>query len=179
MRGKLAVAAYAVILGNLPAVPAEAQEGPRAIDLADQGYLYCVRPNERRKTCRAIETFERLNEGVYGSTSLIAGGNGVSVEMYAPVWLVEDAFCGAVREQDVMSAILRVNGREVGPQAAAPALHQMLELLRPFIDREACTRYEPSGADFVARTTFDGVHLPEFDEPVKVISPTDGYRLAL
>jgi hypothetical protein len=178
MRAGLAVLCAGVVLSGSGSAAAQSSEGATAPELADQGYLECVQPDVRRKTCRSIGTYERIREGMYNSTTLIPAGNGVTLEIYTPVWLVDGAFCGSIREQDVLTATVRLNGREVPQAAADAALHQVLRQVRPFIDQEACTHYEPSGGTFVARTTIGGTHRPEHDNTVRMISSADGYRVA-
>jgi hypothetical protein len=178
MRGSLLVLVVATVLGGSSGVSAQDAEGATAIELADRGFLECAYPDVRRKTCRSIGSYERIREGIYGNTTLMAVGQGVTLEIYMPAWLIDDAFCGSIREQDVMAAIVRVRGREVAPQLAAPALEQAVKRLGPLIDQEVCASYEPSGANFIGKATIGGIYQPERDTPVKMISPSDGYRLA-
>lgn len=178
MRGSLGVVVAAVALGVAGASVAQDLDGATAIELADQGLLECSSPDVRRKTCRSIGSYERIREGVYNSTTVMDVGNGVTLELYSPVWLVDDAFCGSIREQDVLTGIIRVNGREIAPQLAASGLQQALRQLRPVIDQELCWRYEPSGASFVGKATIGGTYRPELDATVKMVSPSEGYRVA-
>jgi hypothetical protein len=178
MHDKLAVLAVAAMLGSGGQASAEEPVDATMQEFLDQGLLECQFPNARQKTCRAIGVYERIQEGVYNSTTLIAQAGGVTVETYTPVWLTDGALCGSIREQDVMTWVIRINGREVPPQRAAAALQQQLNRLRPLIDRDVCSRYEPSGDGLVARYTIDGELQPEFDTPVRLISLADGYRVA-
>jgi hypothetical protein len=178
MRAGLAVLVAGAVLSGSGGAAAQGAEGVTAPELLDRGYLECVRPDVRRKTCRSLGSYERIRDGVYNSTTLVAAGNGVTVEIYTPVWLVDGAFCGSTREQDILTATVRLNGREVPQAAAASALHEVLRQVRPFIDQEACTHYETSGDAFVARTTISGTLRPEHDNTVRIISPADGYRVA-
>lgn len=177
MRASLAVIAAAVVLGSSGA-RAEEADGASMVELADQGFLECSRPDVRRKTCRAIGSYERIREGVYASTTLMAVGNGATLEIYTPVWLVDGAFCGSIREQDVMTAIVRLRGREVAAHIAAPALQHALRQLGPVIEQEACVRFEPSGEAYIAKTSIGGEYRAEHDTAVKMVSPSDGYRVA-
>jgi hypothetical protein len=176
MVGRISLAAAGLALGA--ALPAAGQEQPGLLELTDQGYLHCNHPNVRAKTCRSVDVFERINDGVYNSTSLIAAGNGMTVEIYTPVWVIEGEFCGTLREQDIMTAVVRLNGREVAPQLAAAGLQRVLDDNRRLVDQEFCVLFEPSGTGFVARTLVAGEHRPEFDSPIRLVKPTDGYRVA-
>jgi hypothetical protein len=178
MRASVWVLVAAALVGVGGHASAEVPEGASALELADQGFLECARPDDRRKTCRSIGSFERIQEGVYNSTTLLAVGDGITLEYYTPVWLIDDAFCGSIREEDVMTAIVRVRGREVAPQVAASVLQQVAGQLGPLIGQESCSRYESSGAGFIAKSTLGGEYRPEYDTIVKMISASDGYRVA-
>lgn len=178
MRHARSVLAIAALLGSYGTASAEEPAGASAIELADQGFLECQHPNARQKTCRALGVYERIRDGVYGNTTLMAFEGGLTLEIYTPVWLTDDAFCGSIREQDVMAGTLRVRGREVPPRVAAATLQDALERLRPLVDLEMCTRYEPSGAGYTAKITVAGEYRPEMDGPVRMVDPADGYRAA-
>lgn len=178
MRHTYALLAVAVITGGFGPASAQDSAGASAIELVDQGLLECQFPNARAKTCRSLGAYERIRDGVYNTTTLLALRGGVTLEYYTPAWLTEDAFCGSIREQDVMTGVLRVGGRELAPEIAEPALQRALEQLRPFVDQEICTRYEPSDTGFVAKLTVAGEYRPELDAPVRMVDPGDGYRIA-
>jgi hypothetical protein len=174
MRASLALMAAALTA----AIPAAAQDGPSALELTEQGYLHCSHPNVRAKTCRSIDVYELMQEGVYGQTSLIAVGSGITLEVFTPVWRVEDAHCGTLREQDLMTGTLRVGVREVAPHIAAQALEQARRQMAGMLDQEYCVRYEPAGSEFIARVTVAGERRPEYDTRIKMITGSDGYRVA-
>jgi len=178
MRATVAILLALTPVAVLGSAPATAQESASVLQLADQGFLACHSPNADRKTCKSIETLERVRDDLYNSTTLMAVGHGVTLEIYTPLWVVDDIVCGSIREQDLMAGVVRLNGREIAPQLAAPALDQALQQVRPFLDQQICTRYQPSGADFVAKNALGETYRPDWDEPVKMIDPADGYRVA-
>ena len=178
MRICLGIFSVAAILGGIGPASAEVPEGATALELVDQGFLHCSHPNVRLKTCRSIDSFEPIRERLYGSTSLVAAGNGVTLEVYTPLWLVDNALCGSIREQDLMAATVRLNGREVPTQSVAGALQLVVNENRALIDKSYCMRFERAGADFVGKVMVDDEYRPEFDTPIKLIRPTDGYRVA-
>jgi hypothetical protein len=173
-------ALFAPLLAFAAAGPAQAAEEGTAtvLELVDQGLWQCDHPSARQKTCRAVAIMERIREGVYNSTTVMALGRGITLEVYTPVWVKDDALCNTVREQDIMTGTIRVGKNEVPPQVAQAALQQVLQQSRAFIDQEICTRYEPSGADFLAKSTLAGEYRPDFDSLVRMIGPNDGYKVA-
>jgi hypothetical protein len=176
MRTGFAVLAVSAIVAGQAA--AEEPGATITTEFLDQGLLECQFPNTRQKTCRAIGVYERIQDGIYNSTTLIAQGGGVTVEAYTPVWLTDGALCGSIREQDIMTWVIRINGREVPADRAAPALAQQLTRLRPLLDQEVCTYYETTTDGLVARYTIDGELQTQFDTPVRLVSAADGYRVA-
>jgi hypothetical protein len=73
---------------------------------------------------------------------------------------------------------LRAANQIVAPERAKPLLESVADAISPLFGKEFCTRYEPSGADFVAKASIDGVYQPDKDTAVKWIAPSDGYTVA-
>jgi hypothetical protein len=83
-----------------------------------------------------------------------------------------------IRADDVMAGTLRIGDRVVTGEEAKRILEHVVQAFAPFANKEICTRYEPSGADFKAKATIAGASLPERDITVKWIDPADGYTAA-
>jgi hypothetical protein len=177
MRLGLVVVASIAMLGAGDGASAEIPAGATAIELADQGYLQCYRPDTRRKTCQSIASYERIRDGVYQNTAEVSVGNGITLETSTPVWVVDGAFCGSIREQDIMAGTLRVGGSQVAEERAGATLYQLAKQLGPMTNVQLCTRYEPAAAGFTAKISMAGTYRAEMDTPVKIISASDGYRV--
>jgi hypothetical protein len=50
--------------------------------------------------------------------------------------------------------------------------------MSPILGKEICTRYEADGSGLVAKVTIAGADSPAPDQPVKWVSPKDGYTVA-
>lgn len=177
MRHTYAVLAIVGLAGGFGPAAAQDPAVPSALELADRGFLECHDPNARQKTCSTIVAYERLQDGVYSSTTVFGLGSGATIELYTPVWSIDGAFCGTIREQDLMTGIIRVGDREVPPRVAAPVLQRALQRLRPFLDQEFCTRYESEGDGYAVRTSIGDEHVLELDTHIRMVDPAEGYRV--
>jgi hypothetical protein len=145
---------------------------------SNRGELRCYRPDVAKKTCQSIASFRRTGPQTYVNTALLPLGNDVTLEMHSPVIIKGNAVCGTVTRQDVLAATLRNRNQVLGPQTAKPLLEHVARAVSPFFNKEVCTRYEPSGADFTAKTSVDGVYQPDRDGMAKWIASADGYTVA-
>jgi hypothetical protein len=142
------------------------------------GELQCYRPDVEKKTCQSIASYRRTGPGTYVSTALLPLGNGMTFEAQSPVVIKGDAVCGFITRQQALAGTLRVGNRVLAPETAKPLLGRVADAVSAFFGKEICTRYEPSGANFTAKASVDGVYQPDKDEVVKWIAPTDGYTVA-
>jgi hypothetical protein len=164
-----AVAAFAMAAGAAPAVY------PDPLGPAAAGRLQCYEPNEQKKTCTSIAGYRALGGGRYANTATVAltPDASVTLESVTNVVIRQGAVCGKIAAGDIASAKLRMSGRLLSDQEAAPYLAQIVEAMKPDFDKEICTRYEAAGAGLVAKGTVDGQAFQE--RAVKWISPKDGY----
>ena len=100
-----------------------------------------------------------------------------TLETHAAVVIRGDAVCGFVRPEDALAGTLRVKGEIIDPEKARPILQKLALAFVPFSQKEICTRYEPSGADFTAKISIGGTYRADQDETVKWISPAEGYTV--
>ncbi|MBW0006906.1 MAG: PDZ domain-containing protein [Sphingomonas sp.] len=145
---------------------------------ANGGELQSYRPNLEKKTCQSIASYRRTGLGTYLNTALLPLGEGVTLETHSPVSIKGGAVCGSITREDVLAGTLRVPNQVITPETAKPLLERVADAIGPIVGKEICTRYEPSGADFIAKSSIDGVYQPDKDTMVKWIAATDGYSVA-
>lgn len=164
-----------LLISALIAASAAGSANPLA--MAEKGQVQCYRPDVQKKTCQSIASYHRTGLGTYDNIALIPVSNDATLETQTPVVIKGNAVCGSIRAQDMTAGILRVSGDVVAADAAKPILERIAQSLGPLADKEICTSYEPSGADFTAKITIAGTYRPDQDESVKWISPSDGYAV--
>ena len=157
--------------------PSSAASPPNPLAMAEQGQLQCYRPDVQKKTCQSIASYQRTGPGAYDNKALIPVTANATLETHTPVLIKGDAVCGFVRGQDVIAGTLRVDGEVLDAEKAKPTLERIVQAMMPMADKEICTRYEPSGADFTAKISIGGTYRPDQDEAVKWISPAKGYAV--
>lgn len=170
-----------LLIGILIAASAGASADAASEDpLADsnRGKVQCYRPDVEKKTCQSIGSYKRTGTRTYVSTALLPLGNDVTLETHSPVVIKGVAVCGSVTRQDVFAGILRARNLVIAAETAKPLLESVAQAFSPFFNKEICTTYEPTGADFTAKASIDGVYQPDKDSIVKWIAPTDGYTVA-
>lgn len=165
-----------VSIAAIVGAPAGALADP--IARSNGGELQCYRPNVAKKTCQSIASYKRTGPGTYINTALLPLGEGVTLETRSPVIIKGGAVCGSITRQEILAGILRAPSQVIAPEMAKPLLGRVADALSPIIGKEICTRYEPSGADFIAKGSIDGVYQPDKDTVVRWIAPTDGYTVA-
>jgi hypothetical protein len=145
---------------------------------ANGGELQCYRPNIEKKTCQSVASYRRTGPGTYINTALLPLGDGATLETRTPVLIKGDAVCGSITRRQVLAGTVRAANQIIAPERAKPLLESVADAISPLFGKEFCTRYEPSGADFIAKASIDGVYQPDKDTIVKWIAPTDGYTVA-
>jgi len=169
-----------LLIGVLIAASVGAPEGALADPIARStgGELQCYRPNVEKKTCQSIASYRRTGEGTYVNTALLPLGEGVTLETRSPVTIKGGAVCGSITREEILAGTLRVPNQVITPETAKPLLERVADAIGPIAGKEICTRYEPSGADFIAKGSIDGVYQPDKDTIVKWIAAADGYTVA-
>lgn len=142
---------------------------------AEAGQMQCYRPDVANKTCQSIASYARVSSGSYDNQALVALSRDATLETHTPVVLRRDAVCGFIRAKDMLAGTVRRHGNVLTPDAASPVLEKIAQAVAPFADKEVCTRYVPSGADFTAKISVAGTYRPEQDVKVKWIVSSDGY----
>jgi len=145
---------------------------------SNRGEVQCYRPDVEKKTCQSIASYRPTGPRTYLNTALLPLGNDVTLETHAPVTVKGDAVCGSITRQDVLAGTLRARNQVIPAETAKPLLDRVAQAISPFFNKEVCTRYEPSGADFIAKASIDGAYRPDQDVIVKWIATTDGYTVA-
>lgn len=150
---------------------------PNPLIPAEQGELQCYRPDIQKKTCQSIASYVRNGPATYDNKAVVAVSNEATLETHTPVALRGEAVCGYIRAQDMLAGTLRLRGSVVAPDAAKPVLEKIAQSVAQFANKEVCTRYEPTGADFTAKVSIAGKYRPDQDVTVKWIGPSDGYTV--
>lgn len=147
---------------------------------AADGKVECYQPDDEKRTCRSIASYQRTNDQTYANTAivLVSSAGPVTLETVTPVAVKAGAVCGSIRADDIGAGKLRVAGRLLPEAEAAPVLSQIAESMAPLIDREICTSYEPSEAGLTAKATIAGVYQADADQRVKWVAPDEGYVVA-
>src|SRR3569833_2310195 len=159
------------------AAPDVAVANPLAPALA--GQLDCARPDEQKRTCRSLTSFQRSGTG-YSNTALIlkSPDGPVTIEITAPGTVKGDAVCGVVRAADFDTAKIRKAGRMLDVTEAAPLRTALLGAMTPMMGKEICQTYQTTPDGLVERATIDGVPEPKGYEPIKWVAPVDVYSIA-
>jgi hypothetical protein len=159
------------------AAPDVAVANPLAPGLA--GQLECARPDEQKKTCRSLTSYQRSGTGYSNTALILVSPDGpVTIEITAPVTVKGDAVCGVVRAADLDTAKIRRAGRLLDATDAAPLRTAMLGAMASMMGKEICETYQAMPDGLIQRATIDGVREPKGDEPVKWVAPGDGYSVA-
>ena len=146
---------------------------------AADGHMQCYKPNEQTKTCQSIAGYRALGDGRYENvaTILLSPKGPVTFESSTIVEIKSGAVCGPVSANDIAKGKLRVAGRLLTDDQAAPILARITQAMAPTFDKEICTTYQASGSDLIAKGVIKGFDRPVPDQPVKWISPNDGYTV--
>ncbi|WP_116091555.1 hypothetical protein [Sphingomonas crusticola] len=166
------------IIGALLAAAPATGANPIAPALA--GQVECQRPNEQAKTCRSMATYRPLGGARYSNSALIllSPQGPVTLRVTSDVEVKHGAVCGLLRREDLDKGTLMVGDHVLGAKEAAPGLGQVAQAMASLLGKEICTTYESTASGLVGRLAVDGVARPEFDVPVKLVGPGDGYKVA-
>ena len=169
---------FLALLAAAAVSSASAYVGPLAP--AGKGMAQCYVPNAVSKTCGSMATYHQNADGSFTNkaTVLISKSPPAILEMNTNVQIRNGAVCGTIREENITSARLTVNGADVPEVQAGPVLAQIASGMAAVVGHEICTSYVQSGGQLVAKATMDGVPKPDQDQVMSWVSPADGYRVA-
>jgi hypothetical protein len=156
--------AAAVLAPVLLAAPAHAQPDPLAT-VSAAGMVACLDPDKARKTCGGMDYYEHRGGASYTHRAVVLMDpkGPVVVEMVLPVEVRNGAACELVRKEDLMMAKVRVGGRLLPPEEAAPDLEFVVGLLESALGKEYCTTYVVEGDSVMSKTSIAGVYRPGLD----------------
>ena len=169
---------FLALLAAAAVSSANAYVGPLAP--AGKGMAQCYVPNTVSKTCASMATYHLNAEGSFTNKAmvLISKSPPAILEMNTNVQVKNGAVCGRIREENITSARLTVNGADVPEVQAGPVLAQIASGMAAVVGHEICTSYVQSGGQLVAKATMDGMPKPDQDQVMSWVSPADGYRVA-
>jgi hypothetical protein len=169
---------FLALLAAAALSPANAYVGPLAP--AGKGMAQCYVPDAVNKTCASMATYHLNADGSFTNKAmvLISKSPPAILEMNTSVQIKNGAVCGQIREENITSARLTVNGTDVPADQSAPVLARIASGMASVVGHEICTAYVQSGGQLVAKATMDGVPKPDQDQAMSWVSPADGYRIA-
>lgn len=150
---------------------------PHPLAMAENGLLQCYRPNVQRKTCQSIASYRKTGPGSYDNKALVPLSANATLETHTSVVIKANAVCGFLKAEDVLAGTLRVDSAVVEAEKARVILQSAAQAMAPMANKQICTTYEPSGANFTAKISIEGTYRPDQDQTVKWVAPTDGYTV--
>lgn len=147
---------------------------------AAAGQVQCYQPDDRKRTCRSIASYQRRDDGTYANTAvvLLSSAGPVTLETITPVTVKAGAVCGSIRAENINAGKLRIADRLLPDSEAAPILVRIVQSMAPLINKEICTSYEQSADGLTAKATIAGVYRSDADQRVGWVQPSDGYTVA-
>ena len=154
-----------------------AQVDPLAPALA--GQLQCYSPNEGEKTCQSIDRFQPLGNGRFNDRTTVRLNRDplILAEFTISYVTKGDAFCSILRPGDLTTARITIPGRAMAARQAAELHALLVQAMKSYIGKEACTVLEDTPDGLVAITKVNGAHDANVDQYVKWVDPADGYRV--
>jgi hypothetical protein len=148
--------------------------------LASDGFVQCYEPDDSKKTCHSIAIYKAKGDGTYANTAivLLAPHQAVTLETVTLVQIKNEAVCGFVRNNDLLTGKLRLSGQLLPDDRAAPILAKIAAAYTPFLDKEICTEYVAGADGLIAKVRIEGSTSPVPDQRVKWVRPADGYIVA-
>lgn len=147
---------------------------------AQSGEMQCYEPDEARKTCRSLASYDKRDASSYDNRAivLISPSEPVVLETVTPVTIQAGAVCGAIRPEDIQNGKLTISGRVLSADQAAPVLSRIADAMKPIMGKRICTTYVHEKDALIAHATINGVAQPDMDQTVKWVKPSDGYSVA-
>jgi len=141
----------------------------------------CHAPDDAKKTCRSLASYEPVGHGSYinEATIRIAPDPLVTLRTSTPVYVANGAICGTLTDAQIATAKLFLSGKEVPDGRAGAIRVEIGGAMAAFIGKEICTSYSPGeNGQLIANAAVSGVAHPELQQTVRWVSPADGYKVA-
>lgn len=157
-----------------------AQEPPSdPLAPAQYGQVQCFSPDPATKTCNSIAAYIPSGNGFTNTaTILLSSRPAVTMTTSTQVQVRGGAVCGTLREDDIQSAKVKVDGRELSPEEASLVVSAVADAVNDYVGQEICTTYVAAADGWTAKASVQGTPQPELDQPVIWVSPSDGYKVA-
>ena len=169
---------FAAVLGLLAMMCSVAYADPLAEAHANK--LQCYHPDTARKTCAALSgyVFESSGRITNNAEVLLSPQPLLVMRTTSPVVIKGEAVCGSVRQEDIETAQILLDGAVLAEDKAAGVRAQILSAYQGQVGKEVCTTYVSSGDRLSAQVTVDGVPSPAFTQEVIWVMADDGYRVS-
>jgi len=170
---------FALMLVASATLPAQAVPTPDPLAPAASGMLQCYTPDVAKHVCQSLAGYRKRPDGSYdnAATIMLSPSPLVIMETETPVTIDAGAVCGAIRKQDIDTAVISVNGQKLSDTDAATARSQIATGMASLIGKRICTTYVPDGAQLIAKATIDGEAQPAMDQKVIWVAPADGFHV--
>ena len=146
---------------------------------ADAGFVQCYEPDDSKRTCQSIASYQKTGDGRWDNVAvvLIPAAQAITLQTVTPVRVRGSAVCGFIRSEDIRKGTLRVSGRRLSDEQAAPILGKIAASLASLTAKEICTTYVAGETDWIAKAQVTG-GAPVPDQRMRWIRPADGYQVA-
>jgi hypothetical protein len=143
------------------------------------GQAQCYAPKVATKACASIGAYARDARGVIKNTAevLLSVEPRIVMTTVAPVEIKGAAICGVIRQLDLDTAIFALNGALADNATAAAIRRSIAPGYASVLNREVCSTEVKVADGLVAQVTIDGARRPELDQPIRWISPAEGYAV--
>ncbi|MEO6218277.1 MAG: hypothetical protein ABIO86_19770 [Sphingomonas sp.] len=160
-------------------LPSQAAPTPDPLAPAASGMLQCYAPDLAKHACQSLAGYRKRADGSYdnAATIMLSPSPLLIMETETPVTVDAGAVCGAIREQDIDTAVISVNGQKMSDADAVVVRSQIATGMAFLIGKRICTKYVPDGAQLIAKATIDGEAQPAMDQKVIWVAPTDGFHV--
>lgn len=147
---------------------------------AEGGKLQCHTPNVARKTCMSIASYDRDADGTLQNTAvvLLRAEPLIVARSTAPVVVRGDAVCGRITESGFAAMQFTIDGLPADPPNAEAIRNAIRPGFSATLNREICTRYVSAGDQLKGEVSIDGKRRPQLDQPVRWVSPGDGFSVS-
>lgn len=167
----------AMLLAMAPAPPGAPAADP--IAPAWMGQAQCYAPNADTKACASIGAYARDARGVIQNTAevLLSAEPRIVMTTMAPVEIKGAAICGVIQQRDLDTATFTLNGAPADAATAEAIRRSIGPGYAPVLNREVCSIEAKVANGLVAQVTVDGARRPELDQPIRWVSPAEGYTV--
>ena len=146
---------------------------------AFRGQLECHFPDVAKKSCRSLAGYARTTDGkiMNSATILLAPNPLVLMRSVAPVEVKGGAVCGVILQADIDSATFTIAGQPADETRTRTLRQAVAAAFASALNHEICTTYVADGDGLKVAGSIDGVRRPELDQPVRWVSPSEGYAV--